>query len=572
MSETRDRRPSLEWCVETELTLDITHAFASVHIVSSPLSIETLHVVYDDVIINTHLVHLLSIYRMWRARDVKLLAAAHNLQVLARDTAATLLEKLLNHACTVTCPHILAIFTTLRAPRTEEQLNRPRAIPRSSCPVSRTSYFPVVDDTLRRFIIADWQRTVNTDNLRLQPCAVCARRAPAHTTLTVDPRDIDLSLLRNDALPIAVRPTTYAFELYHQALLYPKALSDPWSLAPFTICSHCHNDLVKRTRMPKLCLANWLYYALDELPTDVSLALKASTVVDKLLIAKARTSRISFRFIQSQDSSSCLDHDEPHPTSDDGRRTVPQQYVKGNILVMPQNSTHLNKVLPPSPSVIRDTVCAVFVGRTKPTRQTIRKVRTLLARKSTVETLINFLISNNPYYAVSDDFLGLSRPNLDALFSADDAMSDTAIPCAMEIGFLSDNDAVQASTSDYTHRNTDVEIPPDPDTLFMENVGYTCGDESPLAYQEMKMRALAHCLAKRKFLSSTPGDHFVPDFKNPSLLTQLFPHLDPWGIGGFHHPNRKYPITIDEERRDRSLGTTFPAKSCNDFLHPWELC
>ena len=83
----------------------------------------------------------------------------------------------------------------------------------------------------------------------------------------------------------------------------------------------------------------------------------------------------------------------------------------------------------------------------------------------------------------------------------------------------------------------------------MENVGYTSGDKSPVSYRDMKLRALSHCLNGGRFIRSQAGDTFVPDFHNPALLTWLFPHLDPWGIGGFHHPARVDPISMDEQLR-----------------------
>ncbi len=361
----------------------------------------------------------------------------------------------------------------------------------------------------------------------------------------VDPEAFDLSLLRNDALSVAVQPTTYAFELYDGALLYPKGMSDPWTLAPLNMCSVCEGDLVRRSKMPRLCLANWLYYATDELPPNVAEALSSSTHVDKVLIARARTSRISFRFKQSP-TSHPGDADEPHPT--DPRHPVRQKYVRGNVLVMPQNSTQLNTILPPPPETVRDTVCAVFVGRSKPTLETVRKMKVLLARKSVVKTLIEFLVASNPYYAVDDEnFFGLSEQNLDALFPIEEGASEARVPSSMDIGFLSDNEAINASTSDYTTRNNDDDAPAEPDSLLMENVGYTCGDESPVSYRDMKMRALSHCLTQGQFICSKAGDKFVPDFQNPALLTWLFPHLDPWGIGGFYHPSRTRAVSMEQQ-------------------------
>ncbi len=548
VSGVREQLPLLTWCAESELTLDLTHTFDNLCIIEDIVAAYELPVVCDDIIVNATISRLLPLYSMWQTRDLRKIAEAHRLRLLQRETAATLFDKLLQHTCGRACSHSIVWFTTRRSGvRTQEQIGRARALPRAACPTSPSSFLPVVDETLRRFILEDWQRTMTTEKLRLLPCAVCARRTPSADISVVDPGSFDLSLLRNDALADAVLPTTYAFETYQCALLYPKGMSDPWTIAPLNMCCACESDLIRRSKMPRLCLANWLYYGLDELPPSVSDALSASTHVDKLLIARARTSRISFRFKQTA-SGFPGDADEPHPT--DERQPVPQKYVRGNVLVMPQNSTQLNNILPPPPSVIHDTVCAVFVGRSKPTPETVRKVKVLLARKSVVKTLIEFLVDKNPYYTVDDEtFFGLSQANLNALFPAESEDTDSGIPSAMGIGFLGESEAINASTADYTTRNIDEDAPPDTESLLMENVGYTSGDESPVSYRDMKMRALSHCLNQGRFVCSKAGDKFVPDFQNPALLTWLFPHLDPWGIGGFHHPSRTRPVSMEQQLR-----------------------
>ncbi len=551
VSCTADGRPYLDWCSEDELTLDTTHTFACVRCVTHPVNLDELNVVYDDVLVSSDLVRLLTLYNTWKRRDLEILAQVHGIRVVARDRVPTLFEKLVDHDCTRLCTHAIAVFTTLGGPRKDTRTPVARAIPLRSRQVSPTSFLPIVDDTLRHFIIQDWQQTFTTDVLRLHPCAVCARRTPAGNIRFVDPSEIDLSLLRNDALPPIVLPENYAFELYGCALLYPRGMSDPWHLSPIRVCSTCERDLLEHASMPRLCLANWLYYGVERLPSSVSAALTRSTPVDRLLVARARASRICFRFNEAPATAHPApgEPDPVAPRRSSGQESVPQRYVRGNVLVMPQNSTALHASLPPSLSAIRDTLCAVFVGRSRPTRETIAKLCPVLARKSTIETILQFLIAFNPYYAADGQaFLGLNRTNLNGLFGPATDELDCGVLCTMDVGFLQETDALRASAAGYTTRNED-DPSPDGETLLMDNVGYTCGDESPVSYQEMKMRALAHCLHGGAFLTSTAGERFVPDFENPALLTWLFPHLDPWGIGGFHHPYRTQTITMEEQLR-----------------------
>lgn len=551
ISCTADGRQCLECCAEAELSLDLTHTFRSLHVVVPPVTLSTFDGACDDILVSAGVIRLLSMYSVWHTRDLKELAAAHSIRVLARDTAADIFEKLVAHECTPFCPLAIASFTTLTVPRSNRQQQHRRAVPPSTRPVGDTAYLPIVDDVLRQSIIKEWQETVTTENFRLQACAVCARRVPAHHTQSIHPSVIDLSLLRNDALPLAVRPTTYAFEIYDNALLYAKGMSDPWALAPLTICDACERDLIRNSTMPRLCLANWLYYGHETLPSAVSQAFSDSSPADRLLVARARASRICFRFKESATKSDSH-NDEPLPSvSSERKKYPPQSYVRGNILVMPHNSTTVARVLPPPPAVVHDTFCAVFVGHTKPTMDTIGKLGPLLARKSIVQTLIQFLVARNPYYAADhEQFFGFSSSNLESLFGPGTEQQDQGVPCSIGIGFLKDSDAISASTTGYTSRNEDITPPVgEHDTLLMENVGYTCGDHSPVSYRQMKMRALSHCLRGGQFMYSRAGDTFVPDFANPALLTWMFPHLDPWGIGSFHHPDRAKPITMEEQLR-----------------------
>ncbi|KIM21400.1 hypothetical protein M408DRAFT_304506, partial [Serendipita vermifera MAFF 305830] len=63
----------------------------------------------------------------------------------------------------------------------------------------------------------------------------------------------------------------------------------------------------------------------------------------------------------------------------------------------------------------------------------------------------------------------------------------------------------------------------------------------------MKIRALEQCKSGGAFVQSRRGADLLSDFQNEKLLTWLFPHLDPWGIGGFHHPKRTQSLTLDEQ-------------------------
>ena len=500
-----------------------------------------------DVLFNAPLSVMIATFHMWRAGDLRELAHAHEITVPRRESVTSLLDRLDGHACARWCPTVIVVFRALRRPRAAEKVDRAISLYASVPLRGNHSYLNVANEELRRSIIRDWQTTISSDKFRTMVCGPCGRRTDPARITPVSPDEFNLTLLRNASLSINVEPTTYNFDAYCKALLHPKGLVDPWQLSSIMMCEVCKRELLHKRRMPRLSLANWLYYAHDELPEDVRRALKDSTPTERLLWGRARGSRLSYRFSEAKRRGSDEQFDAQQTTASRSNAWTSQRYVKGNILVMPQDSTHLNTALPPAVDVIRDTVCAVFVGKSKPTRDTIGKFGPLLARKSRVKCVLNFLMCENPHYACDTDFHGFSQRNLDSLFGPTSQDIDEGVPCAMEIGYIEDNEAIRSTVSGYTEREIDVDSPPEDGELVMENVGYTCGDQSPVAYREMKMKALSHCLSGGRFIRSQAGDKFVPDFENPSLLTWMFPHLDPWGIGGFHEPSREVPISMEEQ-------------------------
>ncbi|KDR81142.1 hypothetical protein GALMADRAFT_222667 [Galerina marginata CBS 339.88] len=189
-------------------------------------------------------------------------------------------------------------------------------------------------------------------------------------------------------------------------------------------------------------------------------------------------------------------------------------------------------------------MCAVFVGDKLPSRSSISKFSPILVRKKRLEHMIHFLLSKNLHYEPGAS-LQFSQQNLDALFNSS---NEADVPSSVHIGHLLSNDAIELSTSDYTPRNENINnCNAEFEELMMENVGYTDGDESSIAYQAMKLLALERCLAGKPFIASGTGNRLVPDFNNPSILTWLFPHLDPWGIGGFHDPRQLVKLTMTEQ-------------------------
>ncbi|KAJ6464325.1 hypothetical protein DFH09DRAFT_957797, partial [Mycena vulgaris] len=406
---------------------------------------------------------------------------------------------------------------------------------------SDISHLAIADGVLRTRIIREWQEQTSTAALELKTCAACGKCTSAAEISQVDAGDVDLKILRNDALPALALPTSYNFAAYDRAILCSVGLSNTEKPDKLALCTLCVKSL-KSNEMPKLALANWLYYGREALPDQVREAFDQASLFERMLICRVRYNSVCCRF-----KASDYDPTEEEETQKFVLRNA-RKGVRGNVMVTPLDVVRLNNVLPPSPELIRDTMSVVFIGTVPPTRQTISKLSPVLVRKSRVKTMIEFLLANNPHYGPLQGFKGYSAENLNRLFDSVDAAKDEAVPCAVYVGHLAPNDAVDSATADYTRRNVDEEyLHRFSEDVLMENVGYTLGDESPASYRDMKLRALEKCLAGHPYLGSQRGGSIVKDFDNPYLMSMAFPEEDPWGIGGMLHPQRRKKISPAEQ-------------------------
>ncbi|KAG1828297.1 hypothetical protein EV424DRAFT_1318508, partial [Suillus variegatus] len=302
-------------------------------------------------------------------------------------------------------------------------------------------------------------------------------------------------------------------------------MTECWLLAPILLCPTCRACLLcKPARQPVNSLANFQYYGHERLPDAVRDALRIASPYDLMLISCARASHVSHFYSYKSNSGGYRQSEESS-----------QHYNQGNVAIRPQDSPQLRSLLPPTYDEIRDAVCVVFAGQNQvPTRDTVRTMQAVLVMKSIVQTLIEFLIAHNPWYQQSG--VSFSESNMADLFDPVDAADDSGILRALEICHLSGAGPPDPSESHVSHNV----IPPDSAVdgdIVVEAVGYTKSDHSVGSKQGMKLNALAYILDRNCFVVSRTGSRFIGD-SDPGLLSFLFPHLDPWGIGGFYHVAR----------------------------------
>ncbi|KAJ7603334.1 hypothetical protein DFH06DRAFT_1022336, partial [Mycena polygramma] len=243
-----------------------------------------------------------------------------------------------------------------------------------------------------------------------------------------------------------------------------------------------------------------------------------------------------------------------------------QRYNQGNVAIMPQDIATLRPLLPPGREEIKEAMCALFVGAsTVPTEDTIHKLSPVLVTKSRVITMLDFLLTSNTLYKRAATF---SQSNLDDLFSFANRKRDTSFPHAAELACLPLSDVNPVATSSYTSRSDrtgddDPEDDNEPGKIVMEAVGYAAGERTPESYSVMKATALAWCLDRNKFIQMQTGSTFISE-NDFGMITFAFPHLDPYGIGGFNEPLRPFAQRISFERYVKNLLMQHHGRFQND--------
>jgi hypothetical protein len=161
------------------------------------------------------------------------------------------------------------------------------------------------------------------------------------------------------------------------------------------------------------------------------------------------------------------------------------------------------------------------------------------------------MLESNPWYRSAG--IKFSPENLAQLLA--DPEEDIGVPVGVQLCCLPDEQAAPAEG--YAGRESTWRGPVDygsldPNTVVMEAVGYTVGERTPEDARTMKAAAVAWCLDKKQFIRMQSSSKFMSD-RDPGLLTYAFPNRDPWGIGGFHEPNRTEEQHISFERQVRNL-------------------
>jgi hypothetical protein len=516
---------------------------------------------------------LVGLFNYFTRDNLKSLCVAHCVHCMSQATKLVMISALTHHSCRGSCPELIHTFclrTQVRYPPSSTNNQKAFDLQPSvssrlasvsqppselqSMSQSQTSTFlhetspasnnntheypmshlEILSDKQLSEIVTKWRNTMSSSQLKRVVCASCSELCWRTNTKWVPLESIDLRLLYNATLPPCYYPKSYDMLAYENAILDPQGMSSVNERGNLLLCKVCLRSL-RKNQTPKFALSNGLYYAYEVVDAKTRQAFSEATPCEKMCIARARFRKINYKI------SSLHKDGTINPASS-------QNCMRGNVVIIPQDSMSLQRLLPPSRDIIRDTVCVVFVGKVQPSAETIRSLTPLLIRKERVRTMLNYLMKHNDQYKPSADFDGISQENLDALF--DDRNQEEGIPSCVTIGHIENNETLEAATSGYDDRRRDDNVSDDNDDadhLLMENVAYTCGDSTPQSYLQMKIAALTRCYQGKNFIHHQSGSTPVNDFENEHVLTWCFPSIDPHNIGGFNRTGRTRRISPREQ-------------------------
>ncbi|KAJ7211840.1 hypothetical protein C8J57DRAFT_1604712 [Mycena rebaudengoi] len=155
----------------------------------------------------------------------------------------------------------------------------------------------------------EWQDYTHPPRWLPTPCAVYAHDTTAHLLTTEYPLDDDLTLLQNPSLPAETLPTTYNLEAYDGAILCPERLIDGTRKSIMRMCAPCRKTFGD-FRQPLDAMANFQYYAHDELPAPVKAAFDGASMYDIMMVARLRATRITHLFKKAGRLSASFEPDE----------------------------------------------------------------------------------------------------------------------------------------------------------------------------------------------------------------------------------------------------------------------
>ncbi|KAL0061500.1 hypothetical protein AAF712_011643 [Marasmius tenuissimus] len=237
---------------------------------------------------------------------------------------------------------------------------------------------------------------------------------------------------------------------------------------------------------------------------DVPTELQGLTFLEEQCIARARATKCMYKLSLT---------------------SAGQFAARGNVCVLPQDTSSFLKSMPPPLSRIQDEICVILVGspEVEITYEMLKK-SPLLVRRKKIEKALMWLIDHNPLY--SDLSKGAMVNNLEEYPEYD---------CPLPVKeFLRTNSASNqgASYTTYSDQANAELFEGSNDPTELTSTMLVDVDNITTTYRQRKLDALRKLKQQQQeFVKFPSGNMPLSTSKNPKTFGWLWPVLFPYGVG-----------------------------------------
>ncbi|KAJ6505423.1 hypothetical protein C8R45DRAFT_817564, partial [Mycena sanguinolenta] len=236
---------------------------------------------------------------------------------------------------------------------------------------------------------------------------------------------------------------------------------------------------------------------------DVPMELQGLTFLEEQCIARARATKCMFKLTLGPSG---------------------QFAARGNVCILPQDTTSLVSAMPVPLFRLRDEICVILVGSPDaPVTHDMLKRSPLLVRCEKIKKALFWLIDNNPLYA---------DLNKDTIIDNSEEYPVYDCPLAVT-DFLRTNSANNQGSS-YTLYSDQANTKLFESTASFELTSTSLVDVDNMesTYQQRKLEALRR-LKKQEagFVKFPSGNTPLSTSRNPRMFGWLWPTLFPYGVG-----------------------------------------
>jgi hypothetical protein len=427
-----------------------------------------------------------TLYPRLTKRGLLEISKRHNLSFPFYWTRAKALEQLQRHVCHERCTAPMAIFE-VQGPKVRQKKTRVLE-PDDDSPfewpplvVEGNHAFPPKPATIKDIArcIGSYTEALKPEHIEEWPCAVCAQLHKVR----------DLQPFSKDEFPLdPLMDTSETRRERRQASDPIQPLEGPILLPGAKhICSPCATAL-KKNKMPDLALANGFW--IGEIPRE----LDDLTLGEKALISRVRRNRSLVRVSKGH------------------------YKMVANVISWPNPVVKVYAALPPPREDLDDVLAIIFTGTEPPTEEDSKRSPLLVRRKKVLQALEWLKLNNRDYEEVLIDH--------EALASYD----EEGIPVVVyhrPIPSVQGNQPGLAMPL-YNEEERGSEYGPCPYSVH----GLSTTKFSDLTPTKRKDIALQWLTEGGGALGVGRGANPLSLYDNPTLYTQMFPWLFPYGLGG----------------------------------------